>query len=76
MKPFNIVIAGTGGQGIITLISIINEAIFIDGYDIKSSELHGLSQRGGGVEAFIRFGKKVYSPLFSFGKADLVLSWK
>ncbi|MEK7540711.1 MAG: 2-oxoacid:acceptor oxidoreductase family protein [Patescibacteria group bacterium] len=74
MKPFNIVIAGTGGQGIITLISIINEAIFIDGYDIKSSELHGLSQRGGGVEAFIRFGKKVYSPLFSFGKADLVLS--
>lgn len=74
MKNFNIVIAGTGGQGIITLLSIINEAAFVEGYDVKSSELHGLSQRGGAVEAFIRFGKKVYSPLFSFGKADLVLS--
>lgn len=74
MQPFNIVIVGTGGQGIITLLSIINEAAFIEGYDVKSSELHGLSQRGGSVEAFIRFGKSVYSPLFSFGKADLVLS--
>ena len=73
-KNFNIIIVGTGGQGIITLLSIINEAAFSEGYDVKSSELHGLSQRGGAVEAYIRFGKKVHSPLFSFGKADLVLS--
>jgi indolepyruvate ferredoxin oxidoreductase beta subunit len=74
MKPFNITITGVGGQGIITLISVINEAAFIEGYDVKSSELHGLSQRGGGVDAYIRFGKKVNSPLFSLGKADLVFS--
>ncbi|MBI2054199.1 MAG: 2-oxoacid:acceptor oxidoreductase family protein [Candidatus Staskawiczbacteria bacterium] len=73
-KNFNIVITGVGGQGIITLISIINEAALVEGYDLKSSELHGLSQRGGAVEAYIRFGKKVASPLFSFKKADLVLS--
>ncbi|MEK7664816.1 MAG: indolepyruvate oxidoreductase subunit beta [Patescibacteria group bacterium] len=71
---FNIVITGVGGQGIITLISIINEAAFVEGYDVRSSELHGLSQRGGAVEAYIRFGKKAHSPLFSFGKADLVFS--
>ncbi|MDP2741690.1 MAG: 2-oxoacid:acceptor oxidoreductase family protein [bacterium] len=70
-KTFNIIIAGVGGQGIITLLSIINEAAFIEGYDVKSSELHGLSQRGGGVESYIRFGKNVHSPLFSFGKAAL-----
>jgi len=73
-KTFNIIITGVGGQGIITLLSIINEAAFVEGYDVKSSELHGLSQRGGSVKSYIRFGKNVHSPLFSFGKADLVLS--
>lgn len=72
-KTFNIIIKGVGGQGIITLLSIIDEAAFIDGYDIKSSELHGLSQRGGSVEAHIRFGKKIYSPLVSSGQADLII---
>lgn len=73
-KPFNIVISGTGGQGLITLIQIIAEAAFIEGYDLKTSELHGLSQRGGSVETHIRFGKKVYSPLVSSGSANLILS--
>lgn len=73
-NTFNIVITGVGGQGIITLISIINEAALIEGYDLKSSELHGLSQRGGAVEAYICLGKKVHSPLFSFKKVDMVLS--
>ena len=73
IEQFNMVIAGTGGQGLITLLQIIAEAALFEGYDIKTSELHGLSQRGGSVEAHIRFGKKVYSPLISQGKADLIL---
>jgi len=74
MKNFNIIINGVGGQGIITLLSLIDEAAFIEGYDVKSSELHGLSQRGGSVEAHIRFGKKINSPLVLNGDADLIIS--
>jgi len=72
-KTFNIIISGTGGQGLITLTQIIAEAALIEGLDIKTSELHGLSQRGGAVETHIRFGKKVYSPLVASGSADLIL---
>ena len=72
-KTFNIIIAGVGGQGLITLNNIIAKAAFYDGYDVKTSELHGLSQRAGSVETHLRFGKKVYSPLIVAGKADLVL---
>ena len=70
---FNTLIVGTGGQGQITLLQILAEAAFIEGWDIKTSELHGLSQRGGSVEVHIRFGKKIYSPLVPRGKADLIL---
>ena len=73
-KDFNIVIVGTGGQGLITLLQIIAEAALSSGYDIKTSELHGLSQRGGSVEVHIRFGKEIFSPLVSQAKADLILA--
>ena len=73
-KDFNIVIVGTGGQGLITLLQIIAEAALINGYDSKTSELHGLSQRGGSVEVHIRFGKKIYSPLIGQGQADLIIA--
>lgn len=73
-KTFNIILTGVGGQGIITLITLINESAFIEGYDVRSSELHGLSQRGGSVEAHIRMGKKVYSPLVESGKCDLIIA--
>lgn len=73
VKQFNMVIAGTGGQGLITLLQIIAEATLSEGYDFRSSELHGLSQRGGSVEVHIRFGRKIYSPMVSLGKADLIL---
>lgn len=73
-KVFNIIVAGTGGQGLITLLQIIAEAAFIQGFDVKTSELHGLSQRGGSISTHIRIGKKVYSPLVPLGSADLVLS--
>ncbi len=74
IKEFNIVIVGTGGQGLITLLQIIAEAALALGFDVKTSELHGLSQRGGSVEVHIRFGKDIYSPLVAQGKADLVLA--
>lgn len=73
-KDFNIVIVGTGGQGLITLLKILAEAAMLQGLDVRTSELHGLSQRGGSVECHIRFGKKVYSPLVGAGGADLVIA--
>lgn len=73
-QSYNIIIAGVGGQGLITLTQILAEAASNEGYDVKTSELHGLSQRGGSVETHIRFGKGVFSPLIDYGKADLVLS--
>lgn len=72
-NTFNTIIKGVGGQGIVTLVAVIDQAAFLDGYDIKSSELHGLSQREGSVEAHIKFGKKVYSPLVYKGQADLII---
>ena len=73
LEKFNIVIVGTGGQGLITLLQIIAEAALFEGYEVRTSELHGLSQRGGSVEVHIRFGKEVFSPLVSQGEADLIL---
>jgi indolepyruvate ferredoxin oxidoreductase beta subunit len=73
-NEFNIVIVGTGGQGLVTLLQILAEAVLIEGYDIRTSELHGLSQRGGSVEVHIRFGKKIFSPIVSASKADLILA--
>ena len=68
-KNFNIIVNGVGGQGVITLLSLIAEAAFVEGYDIKSSELHGLSQRGGSVETHIRFGKKIF--YIGFSRKDM-----
>lgn len=73
MKEFNIVIAGIGGQGVITLANIIAEAAFLEGYDVKTSELHGLAQRGGSIQSHVRFGEKIYSPLVLKGEAHLVI---
>lgn len=73
-KNFNLIISGVGGHGIITLVKIINQAAFLDGYDVRSSEIHGLAQRGGSVIAHLRFGKKINSPLVSFGSANLIIS--
>jgi len=73
-KNFNIVITGVGGQGLITLLDIISKAAFNKGLDVKTSELHGLSQRGGSVSVYIRFGEKVYSPMVPKAQANLVLA--
>ena len=73
-ENFNIIIIGVGGQGLITLTKILAEAALSEGLDVKTSELHGLSQRGGSVETMIRFGPRVYSPLVKQGGADLVIA--
>ncbi|MDD5433317.1 MAG: indolepyruvate oxidoreductase subunit beta [Candidatus Pacebacteria bacterium] len=73
-KNFNIVITGVGGQGLITLLDLISQAAFISGLDVKTSELHGLSQRGGSVSVYIRFGSKIYSPIVPKGQANLILA--
>ena len=73
MNNFNVILSGVGGQGIITRVTVLDEACFVQGYDVKSSELHGLSQREGSVTTHIRFGKKINSPLVLQGKADLII---
>jgi indolepyruvate ferredoxin oxidoreductase beta subunit len=74
INQFNMVIVGTGGQGLITLLQVISEAALLEGKEIRTSELHGLSQRGGSVEVHIRFGKQIYSPMVAAGGADLILA--
>lgn len=75
-KNVNVLFAGIGGQGIIRASDLLTEAAFRLGYDVKKSELHGMSQRGGSVSSDVRFGKKVNSPMISAGETDyfLVLS--
>lgn len=75
MKPVtNVIICGTGGQGILLASEILCEAARLAGNDVKKSEVHGMSQRGGSVSSHVRFGEKVYSPLVEKGTADLILS--
>lgn len=73
-KNFNLFINGVGGQGILTLLQIVAEAALLEGYDVRTSELHGLSQRGGSVAVHIRFGRTIYSPLVKQGGANLIIS--
>lgn len=73
-NQFNVIISGVGGQGIISLLQILAEAAFLEGNEVKSSELHGLSQRGGSVAAHLRWGKEVCSPLILPARADLILA--
>ena len=72
-KVTNIKIAGRGGMGILTAAGILAEAAFLAGYDVKRSELHGMSQRGGSVSSDIRFGRKVFSPMIPDGETDYLL---
>ena len=71
---FNMVVAGYGGQGVLTLAKILARAAFMAGFDVKQAELHGLSQRGGSLTCHIRFGEEVYSPLVCAGGADLIIA--
>jgi len=69
----NIVIAGLGGQGVLKASDILSEVVFNAGFDVKKSELHGMSQRGGSVSSEVRFGKKVLSPMVPAGEVDYLV---
>jgi indolepyruvate ferredoxin oxidoreductase beta subunit len=69
----NVVIAGLGGQGVLKASDILAEAAFSSGLDVKKSELHGMSQRGGSVTSDVRFGNRVLSPMVPDGEADVLL---
>jgi len=75
-EPTNLLLAGVGGQGVILASFLLSQAALEAGYDIKQSEVHGMAQRGGSVVSHLRFGEKVYSPLFTPGMADLLLSFE
>jgi len=68
----SIVIVGVGGQGILLASEILAQAAMLEGYDVKTNEVHGMAQRGGSVMAQIRYGKKVHSPLVARNEADIL----
>lgn len=72
----NILIAGVGGQGTLLAARIIGSAATASGYEVKVSEVHGMSQRGGSVITYVKFGEKVYSPIICRGEADVILSFE
>jgi indolepyruvate ferredoxin oxidoreductase beta subunit len=72
-SQYNVTFGGIGGQGIIKASELLGWAALYDGYRVKKSEVHGMSQRGGSVESHVRFGKQVFSPLVGEGQADFLL---
>ncbi len=72
-ETINVVIAGLGGQGVLKASDILSNAVFRAGFDVKKSEIHGMSQRGGSVSSDVRFGKKVFSPMVPPGQADYLV---
>lgn len=71
-KVTNITVAGLGGQGVLKVTDILAEVLFAQGYDVKKSEVHGMSQRGGSVSSEVRFGKQVFSPMVPEGESDIL----
>jgi indolepyruvate ferredoxin oxidoreductase, beta subunit len=69
----NVVVAGLGGQGVLTATDILADVAFLAGLDVKKSEVHGLSQRGGSVCSDVRFGAKIFSPMVPPGEADYLV---
>jgi len=72
----NIIICGVGGQGIILASNVLCRTAFLEGHDVKKSEVHGMAQRGGTVITHVRYGEKVHSPLISEGTADFLLAFE
>lgn len=76
MQTKNIIIVGVGGQGTLLASKILGDLLIKKGYDVKVSEVHGMSQRGGSVVTYVRFGDKVYSPIVDEGEADFIVSFE
>ena len=76
MKTKNIMIVGVGGQGSLLASKMLGHLLLSKGYDVKVSEVHGMSQRGGSVVTYVRYGDKVYSPVIDQGEADFIVSFE
>lgn len=72
----NIMIVGVGGQGALLASKTLGQVLLDAGFDVKVSEVHGMSQRGGSVVTYVRFGEKVYSPIVDKGEADFIVSFE
>lgn len=69
-------IVGVGGQGTLLASRILGNAVISEGYDVKVSEVHGMSQRGGSVVTYVKYGDKVFSPIIDRGEADMILAFE
>lgn len=72
----NILIAGIGGQGTLLASRVLGRLFLNAGYDVKVSEVHGMSQRGGSVVSYVRYGERVFSPVIDKGEADAVIAFE
>ena len=72
----NILLVGVGGQGTILASKLLTLGLMEEGYDVKMSEIHGMSQRGGSVSSQVRYGEKVWSPVIEKGSADMIVSFE
>lgn len=75
-KITNILLVGVGGQGILLASEILSETFMLAGYDVKKSEIHGMSQRGGSVVSHVRYGKEVFSPIVPEGEGDILFGFE
>lgn len=76
METLNFLLVGVGGQGILTASDILSQVGLQAGYDVKKSEVHGMSQRGGAVSSHVRFAPRVYAPLIAEGEVDYLLAFE
>ena len=76
METKSIMIVGVGGQGTLLASRLLGNALLSKDYDVKVSEVHGMSQRGGSVVTYVKYGSKVASPIVALGEADLILSFE
>ncbi len=76
METKNVMIVGVGGQGSLLASKLLGTILIDSGFDVKVSEVHGMSQRGGSVVTYVRYGDKVYSPIITEGEADFIVSFE
>lgn len=76
METKNVMIVGVGGQGSLLASRILGNVLLNQGFDVKVSEVHGMSQRGGSVVTYVKYGDKVYSPVVEKGEADIIISFE
>ncbi len=72
----SIMIVGVGGQGSLLASTLLGKLLVTEGFDVKVSEVHGMSQRGGSVVTYVRYGEKVYAPIIEKGDADYIISFE